>query len=146
MAAITLNQVSLKMAHQTTFWFSCSTAKSLKRHIWHQEHRKKKKRLFKSVNNLPLLFFPLFLAPCTDTVTREFTCWAHWKILNLDPKTFPGFIFLQRWKQLGRGRGDCRRLHGPCRGLVTRAAAGVTAAEGTRETAGQCRETQRGFN
>lgn len=36
--------------------------------------QKKKKRLFKSVNNLPLLFFPLFLAPCTDTAACEFTC------------------------------------------------------------------------
>lgn len=53
--------------------------------------------------------------------------------MDLDPKTFPGFIFLQRWKQLGCRRGDRCGLHGARWRLIARTAAGVTAAKGTRE-------------
>lgn len=81
-------------------------------------------------------FFPNFTFP------SEFTCWAHWKILNLDPKTFPGFIFLQRWKQLGCRRWDGCWLNWPCWGLVARAAAGVTAINGMKETTGEGTEMQ----
>lgn len=31
-----------------------------------------------------------------STAIQNFTCRAHWKILNLDPKTFTGLIFVQR--------------------------------------------------
>lgn len=82
---------------------------------------------------------PIPFLPCSP-FPGEFTCWAHWKILNLDPKTLPGLILLQRWEQLGRGRGDGCRLHRACRGLVARAAAGVTAGNGTEGRTGECME------
>lgn len=68
----------------------------------------------------------------------EFTCRAHWKILHLDPKTLPGLILLQRREQLGRGRGHGRGLHRARRGLVARAAAGVTAGNGMERRTGEC--------
>lgn len=78
--------------------------------------------------------------PCSShsPFPGEFTCWAHWKILHLDPKTLPGLILLQRREQLGRRRGDSCRLHWARWGLVARAAAGVTAGNGTERRTGEC--------
>lgn len=83
------------------------------------------------------------LALIMDDASLALTCGAHWKILNLNPKTFAGLIFFQRWKQLGGGCWNCRGLNWTGRRLVTWAAAGVTAVEGKKECKIQQREAVR---
>lgn len=58
------------------------------------------------------------------------TCRTDGKILDLNPETFTGFVFFQRWKQLGGGGRNRCRLNGPGGRLVAGTATGV-AATGT---------------